>query len=238
MSTLLNSRGRAANGKSGFTLIELAIVIALILIMASFAIWSTSELLPRWRARQAAMSLAAHVQECRAQAVQANRECMVWFIECDGDVDASCSGDGGTWYVAVGDKNLNSTSWDYLPFDSEADGTDDDQSQGLIDIGDKNNAYYARNVGMSYWGASIGGPGSGNQDRIVFDARGFVRNPASDFDTQGYISVDFYNKAAYDRGNTEYYTLRVTRSGMVRMDSNLNPVFDSLVSGTSAASSE
>ena len=232
----LTSKGSRRRG--GVTLLEIVVVVAIITILTSMGVWLSSDLLPRWRARQAAMEFASHIQECRARAVESSRECMVWLIDCDSDISSSCGATGGEYWIAVGNHSSASDTWDYLPFDSESDGTDDDTSQGVVDFGDKTTSHYLRNVGMDYWGSSIGGPDVGNSDRIVFSPRGFVSNPSSDFDILGYITITFVNKLADKKGMNEAWTVSITRSGMTRIDSTYTSEYGGLVSGTTMSTTD
>lgn len=220
--------------QAGFTLIELVVVIALVSILSALGVMMSDEMIPRFRTRKAAMTFQSLAQQCRSLAVRTGRECSVWLITSDSSLTDLTSNSGEYW-VGLGDQARNSTTWDYLPVDH---GTGDlDTSQGQVDLGDASGPYYARRVGIADWGANISGPGSGNSDRIVFGPRGFVTNPPSDFDSDGYISVQFVNKVVRSEGRTEDYIARVTRSGMVRVDPTANDSLDGLSSGTAQGSS-
>jgi len=194
-------------------------------------------MVPRFRTRRAAITFASLVNQCRALAIQTNRECSVWLLDYDSSLSTLTSNAGAYW-VGIGNKSDGSTTWDYLPPDSLADGSDDDVSQGLVDIGDDTNPYYARHVGLETWGSGLSGPGTTNANRIVIDPRGFVVNPISDFDSSGHIALTFVNKVARSQGQVEDYTVRVSRAGMTRVDSSVNTKFDSAVGGTPLSSSE
>ena len=51
--------------RSGFTLVELSIVLAIAMITLSYGVWMAQDLLPRWRCRAAAMEMSSHIQRCR-----------------------------------------------------------------------------------------------------------------------------------------------------------------------------
>lgn len=219
--------------RGGFTLIELVVVIAIIMILSAIGIGLSSDLIPRFRTRQAAKTFASKVQECRALAIRSGRECRVWLVASDSSLTDLTQNDGEYW-VGLGDKNRSSTVWDYLPPDPAGGGSDD--SQGLIDIGDEDSAWYQRRVGIEPW-TSLGGPGTGNGDCIVFDPRGFVKNPASDFGALGTIDVTFVNKVARAEGWAEDYTVKVSRTGMTRIDTTAQQEYGGLRSGTAEGSS-
>jgi hypothetical protein len=65
------------------------------------------------------------------------------------------------------------------------------------------------------------GPGTGSTDSIVFSPRGWVRNPAADFDSSGYLVLTLTNQAAGRLGVVDKVHIRVSRAGMVRMHSTL-----------------
>lgn len=210
------ARGRAVDrGRAGVTLIEMAIVLAIIGIMSAIAISMSSELGPRWRTRAAAKLFASQVNECRMTAIRTGRECRVWLVTADSDT-ANADTNAGEYWVAVGNKSRNSTAWDYLPVDDYdgSTGTDTDQSRGFADLGDKNNQFYRRQVGLLQWG-TIGGPGTGNSDAIHFDARGQVMNPLSDFggSADGYIRITFYNKLNWSKGGSEAWYVDIYPTG-------------------------
>lgn len=207
-------RGALRRLRRGMTLLEIVIVLAIVLIMTSIGIGMSSDVIPRYRTRKAAMTFSAKVQECRALAVRSGRECMIWLRDPDSD-PTNLSQNTGVYWVALGDSRMDSTGWDYLPVD---EGGDTDASQGQVDIGNSDSSDYARHVGLAEW-PSIGGPGVGNDNRIIFDSRGFVKNPASDFDGYGYITVTFMNKVVRAAGLNEDYTVSISKAGMVRVDS-------------------
>lgn len=219
--------------RGGFTLIELVVVIALVSILSMMGMMMSDEMIPRYRTRKAAMTFQSLAQQCRALAVRTGRECSIWLLTSDSALTDLTSNDGEYW-VGLGDLARNSTTWDYLPVNH---GTSDlDTSQGQVDLSDTSSPYYARRVSIADWGSSISGPGSGNSDRIVFGPRGFVTNPPSDFDSDGYIAITFVNKVVRADGRTQDYIARVTRSGMVRVDPSANDTLDGLSSGTAQGS--
>ena len=69
------------------------------------------------------------------------------------------------------------------------------------------------------WGTLTGTTGAGS-DSIVFSPRGFVANPAADFD-DGYITISFVNKVSYNRGIQDIYKVQIARSGMTRIENPL-----------------
>ncbi len=226
-----------ASPRAGFTILELVVVVAIVLILSAIGIVQSQEMVPRFRTRRAAQTFASLVNQCRSLAIQTNRECSVWLVDYDSSL-SSLSSNTGEYWVGLGDSNSGSTTWDYLPPDSLADGSDDDVSQGIVDLGDEDNQFYARHVSIATWGSGLSGPGTSNSNRIVIDPRGFVINPATDFDGTGHIKLTFVNKVARQGGRTEDYYVRVSRSGMTRVDQSANEVFASTVSGTPLTSSE
>lgn len=228
---------RLPQRRSGFTLIEMAIALAIIGIMTSIGIWQSANMLPMWRTRAAALEFSSAIQQCRALAVRAVRECRVLLVDYDPDVNNVESANVGEYWIALGDKSDQSTSWDILPVDSFEDGTDDDTSQGITDISETGNSW-KRHVSIDDWGDGfIGGPHSGNANAIVFGPRGFVTNPVTDFTGDGYIEVTFVNKYARGESRVEDYTVKITRSGMVRVDPSATSPYKNLWSGTATSSS-
>jgi hypothetical protein len=123
---------------------------------------------------------------------------------------------GGGWVMELGDRSVNSTNWDILPPDALADGTDDDQSQGVIDLG-PDGAHAARGVCMQGWD-TIEGPGIDNQDALVFGPRGSLANPVTDF-PDGYIRLTFSNQYAAREGFDDEMTVMVSAAGWSGLES-------------------
>ena len=70
---------------------------------------------------------------------------------------------------------------------------------------------------MEHWGSIIG-PGNGvASDSIVFDTRGWLRNPASDFSANGAIEIRFINQESVRNGFLEEIIIQVSRAGMIRL---------------------
>jgi prepilin-type N-terminal cleavage/methylation domain-containing protein len=80
--------------ESGFTLMELMVTIAIILIMASIAVPSFLSWLPKQRLRTAVTDLVADIQLIKLRAVKENRNWAIVFNTAN-DVYYVCSDDGG-----------------------------------------------------------------------------------------------------------------------------------------------
>ena len=209
---------RARHQKSGFTLIELVIVVALFSVLATIGWGSTRDQMPRYRLIQAAKGLRGDLVNLRNLAVQTNRETRLTLQASLGDC-AEADGYGGRWSLHAGDRSRASESWEYLPIDATDDGTDDETGEGEVVLGDGGNRH-ARDVCLNDWGA-IRGPGVGNSDSIVFSPRGWLTNPSSDFNSKGYLEVTLTNQAAGRKGVVDAVSILVTRAGMVRLHSTL-----------------
>ena len=123
---------------------------------------------------------------------------------------------GGSWQLAVGDSSLGSTRWDLLPEDSSNDGTDDDQGLAVVDISAQGDER-GKDICFRQW-PNINGPttGGNNRDAIVFGPRGWLRNPPSDFNSQGYLEFHFVNQEANREGVIDALKIQVSRAGMIR----------------------
>jgi prepilin-type N-terminal cleavage/methylation domain-containing protein len=98
----------APQHRRGFTLIEIAIVVGLILILTAIGIDMSKDLIPRYRTKKAAQQFAAHVNQCRMIAIRANRECMIWMKAGDDDLDDTTTNTGKYW-MAMGNKSSGSS---------------------------------------------------------------------------------------------------------------------------------
>ena len=193
-------------------------VVSIFAVLAIIG-WSTVDhQLPRYRLVKAARTLEGDIVKLRAMAIQSNRETRIHLDSADESPSDPTSW-GGAWTLALGDASLNATDWDVLPPDTQMDGTDDRQTEGRVDLGPDGN-HAASGVGLAPWGG-LTGPAVGNSDSIVFTPRGWVANPASDFDADGYITIRLINKPALKKGVHDEVHLRIARSGYVRMESTL-----------------
>lgn len=203
----------------GFTLIEAVVVLALLGVMAAIAWGSVRDLLPRFRMMSAAKQLKADLAELRNTAIVHNRETRLLLVSADSSYTDPGSPSAGAWWLQVGNRSLNARNWELMPADAAEDGTDDDTSQGVIDIAPGGNRAQP-GASLIPWDP-IAGPGTGNGDAIVFSPRGWVTNPAGDFSSDGYISLTLVNKVALAHGVDDSVTLLVARSGMVRMETSM-----------------
>ncbi len=200
------------------TLTELAVVMAVLIVLAAIGYSSMRDQLPRFRTVKAAKHLRGDLLDLRELAVRSNRETRLLLTGSGGDCTDGRTW-GGSWLLQIGNSSLGSTRWDTLPDDSLEDGTDDDSSEGVVDIGPGGNEA-AADACLRQW-SSIVGPGAGdNVDSIVFSPRGWVRNPAGDFGSSGYVTLTLVNADAVARGTADEISILVTRAGMIRLANN------------------
>lgn len=160
--------------------------------------------------------LRSDLEQLRALSTATNRETRLLLVSSPG----ACAGGaaGGSWALQIGDRDSRSTRWEYLPEDAGVDGSDDDSSQGLADLGPGGNRA-AAGVCLRQW-PTLTGPGSGNADAIVYAPRGWVSNPGQDFSGRGYVELSLVNLQAAP-GVVDEVTVLVGRSGNTRLETTL-----------------
>lgn len=205
----LNSKGQDGDER-GFTLIELMIVVVIIIVFSTLAIPSLQELVPRYRLNGTAKELAAVVQQARLQSIAQGVQYRLCFSDADVDAAGNTpSASSGQYVLAAGNSAYNSSTWDILPRDTAAD-INQGEGTHLLTYSSANTEY--RGISLVGWTA-MGGSGIGNQDCVMFTPRGWLDNPATDFETGGFIYVQFRNK--YANPETEIRTVRISRGGSV-----------------------
>lgn len=210
----------ACRSRRGLTLIEIAIVVAIIGVLAAIGFGSIREALPRYRTRQAALQFAGEVDRLRTLAIMNNRYYRVWLVEYDDAPTNPGTNSVGRYMLQALHPN---GVWDTLPVDADVDGSDDATAEGDVWFakgGNKDDEI--PDVSILQWD-TIGGPTFGarsasNENCIVFSPRGWLKNPDSDL-ADGFIHVDFINREAAVQGKSdEVYRVSVYRSGFARVD--------------------
>lgn len=220
--------------RQGFTIIELAVVVGMISAAALIGWGSIQSYLPRYRLVSVAKGMRMDLMQLRGEAIQSNREARLRLLSPAADC-GDMAGWGGTWELSLGNRSNGSTGWDLMPEDSAVDGRDDDQSESLVDIGAEGNRA-ARHICLEPW-SPLAGPSGASADAIVFSPRGWVSNPSTDFNAQGYIEVILSNQEAASRGVRDALTLSISRAGMVRLQSSLTEPRTTGSVGTGASTS-
>ena len=220
---------RSEQRTGGFTLIEVLMVISLVTVLAALGFGTTHDQMPRYRLIQASKGLKGDLMTLRNLAVETGRETRLVLTQAAEGCDEA-GNYGGRWRKEIGDSSRRANSWEQLPPDAEDDGTDDDITEGEVDLGDGGNRK-ARDVCLKEW-SDIRGPGTGNADAIVFSPRGWLTNPASDFDGTGHLVVELANGAAARQGVDDRVRVMIARSGMVRLHSTLGQEISDTPVGT------
>lgn len=203
---------RYRRGIRGVTLLEIAIVVAVIGILAAAAGTLLTETIPSWRTRRAAREFAAALTTCRQMAIAQGVEYRVRLAAADPSPDGDTPSIGA-YFVERGDAATGSTSWDILPWDKDGSGTLAGEGTVVISEGGED---ALKGVSIAAWDPISGVDG----DDIVCSPRGWLVNAVSDFDAQGYIAVRFFNKPANRRGVDDSWKVMVSRGGMVRLESS------------------
>lgn len=223
-------------GRSGFTLLEIATALVIISILTAIGFTTLKSFIPRYRLIQASKELQEDLMSLRMTAIDQNSETRLLLTGADDEWAVAGEPSMGSWELQGGNRPLLSNRWDTFPLDLQGDGSDDAQGEGLVDIS-RGGIRSRRGVSLVPWDAIIG-PGSGNDDSIVFSPRGWVTNPADDFDEDGYITLILVNKIGLAEGVDDHVQVRVSRAGMVRLQSSLGHDLGGGAAGTGSASTE
>lgn len=230
MSNSARRAQRWSRHRGGVTLIEIVIVISIISILAAIGGPMLTESLPRWRTRRAAMQFAAAVEQARGMAIAQNVEYRIVMEAYDSDLADATS--VGRYAIAKGNASSASTAWDVLPAEALGVTTDDNTGEGRVEISDGGEDALP-DVSIEAWG-TLTGTAAGND--IVFSPRGWVTNPVTDFDSDGYLDLTFVNtRVLRQEGVRQTWTVRIARGGMVRVASDMAAPRTDGPSGTNQA---
>jgi prepilin-type N-terminal cleavage/methylation domain-containing protein len=210
---MLAAKARGLRRRRGVTLLEIAIVVAIVGILAAVAGTMLTNTLPSWRTRRAAKEFSAALNRCRQLAISQGVEYRVRLAAFDTAIDDPSSASTGAYYIERGNAPTGSTSWDILPWDMDGSGTQSGEGTVVLTEGGED---ALKGVSILQWPTISGIDG----DDIVFSPRGILENPASDFDSDGYLGVTFVNKRARTTGGQDEWTVLVARGGFTRLDPN------------------
>lgn len=196
-----------AYNRRAHSLVELAIAVAVVAVLAGIGWGVFQDRFTTYRMLDVARMLQSDLATLRSLAIDTNREARVHFVEADTAMDPD-DAQHGAWELQMGNRSSGSTEWDTLPIDV---GGVVDSSEGERSL-EPDGRNEARFVSLATWGTL-------EDDAIRFTPRGWLGNGAGDY-VDGEIVLKVVNKRALGKGATEEVTLRVARSGLVRMESS------------------
>ncbi len=132
-------------------MVELAIVIALVGLLAAVGWGSIRPLLPRYRMIQVSKQLKNDLAGLRVLAIEQNRETRLLLEASDTSWTDPASPQAGRWLLQVGDRDLNSRSWNTLPVDEGL--VDTLTGEGTVDLSD-GGSRESRGVSLVPWAPS------------------------------------------------------------------------------------
>ena len=199
-------RARTRRRRAGVSLVEIAIVVAIFGIMAALAAQSMAGLLPSWRTKEAAKDFNAYCQQARDLAIAEGVEYRVRVDLWDTDL-AGGNTNTGSYYVERGSLAYDTETlgtWDILPMDEN----------GVVNDSEGHHEFTRDTANALPW-VSLEEP---TVKSIIFDARGFLENPSTDFDSGGMVNFKFWNKRALIvDGTNEWWEVSVSRAGFSRL---------------------
>lgn len=205
--------------RTGFTMIELLIVVAIIGILSALGMWRTREIIPKMNTRHVARDFANDMEMVRMRAIMSNRETRLRITDYDSNATSLNSAYAGAWILELGNKKTGSTTWSTI-------------TNSTYDISASGNQE-TKHVSLSYTGGDLSGPTTCScTDSVVFNPMGQVLNPATDFTSNGDITITFINKIGRANGVIDDYNVRLYRSGMVRVASALSNIYSNDAGGT------
>lgn len=195
--------------RSGFSLIEMAIVVAIFGILAALSATMVSSWIPTWRTRQAAHRFAADLNYARMSAVKDSVEYRVVITAWDTNLGDAAAGSVGAWLVQRGNLAQFSTVWDTLPYDGD----------GLVSDAEGTVVISQGGTHAIPW-VSLQQP---TVTTVTFSPRGWLQNGAADFGSDGYLHFDFLNKRRYvEDGGEEVWEILIGRGGVARLQPSQN----------------
>src|SRR4030042_4788427 len=182
-------------GENGVTLIELAVVMAIIAIMSVFRAPAVGEGLDNYRLRQAAREVSSDLQFAKMKAISTGRYCTVAFnITVDGTQYS---------YVVFPDYDNDLVLDTADAGDLDGDGDQENETTDIFKMVSINNSYRHVAIDTSKDGDGI----TFTNNRVAFDAKGF---PRSGF---GNGSVHLINSS-----NNKGRSVVVSRAGRIKIE--------------------
>lgn len=206
--------------RRGVTLIEIAIVIAIIGVLAGIGAGLLTDMIPTWRTRQAALEFQTAVNQARTLAVADATQYRILFTATDGDVSDGGANEGEYW-VQKGDASSDSTEWDTLPV--EMTELKVLEGEGYVNIAEGEEDSLPQ-VSIRNFDPELLGDGA-TANAIFFGPRGDIENAPDDFacditgdgKSDGFVCVTFVNKRKAASGADDSWTVIISRAGMSRL---------------------